>query len=746
MRSTAVLTRSQIAATGAAAVATVLAAFSLQPIYSGWGWLLPCIAIVALIGLTGWACRALRIPAPLQPLIGVAVLITFATAMATRSTALVGVIPTPTSLAQLQVLVGRGLSEAEAAFTPTPLTPALLLLTVGCIGLVALMVDVLGVSLRLPTLAGLPLLAVYAFPTAVVPDGVVWWIFPLVAAGWLGLLAVSQRDSLRSWSTSRGVRVATVTSMAWRAGAAAIALAVALPLLVPGLTERVIGSGLGGGGTPFGGGGESVGDTVSIDPFVSMRRGLLSQDDREVLTYRTSTGDPTYLRLVALTHFDGVTWRELPPDELSIRSPMTDLLVPSGLDEQQDRVTISIGPLEGKTLPLPAGTTALVPDNDRARTAFTQQGWTFDDDAATASVTIGTSAGLEYTSAAPLSDIPSSILRAASASVPLRLQSRLDVPDDLPLSVVTLARNVTSSATTPFDRAVALQSYFTEEGGFRYSTQVLSDPNESFIEQFLTDRVGYCQQFAGAMAIMARTVGIPSRVIIGFSPGERRDDGSWSVSANDAHAWPELWFEGAGWVRFEPTPRVDSASGVAAPPYAPRERPASTPADRAERATTVDPGPVPSSPTADPDAWRWIALAVSITAGLLAALIPAIRRRVRRSRRLSPRSPAEDAWDELRDVAVDLGLPWNDADSPRAAGARLVTTARLSGAAEDALGTVVRATERSRYAQGGWTSRSGLAEEVAVVREAMVGRADLGMRMRAVLWPRSITRRSRSGE
>jgi transglutaminase-like putative cysteine protease len=617
-----------------------------------------------------------------------------------------------------------------------------MLVTVGCVGLVAILVDVLGVSLRLPLLAGLPLLAVYAFPAAVVVDGVTWWLFPIAASGWIGLLAVSQRDSVRSWSTSRGVRVSTVGSMARRAGAAAIALAVAVPLLIPGLTERVIGSGLGGAGTPFGGGGQSAGDTVRIDPFVSMRRGLLSQDDREVLRYRSTSNDPVYLRLVALTHFDGVTWQEMPPDELNILVPISDLLTSTPDTRRLEQVDISIGVLDGTSLPLPAQTTALRPTNDRAQSTLIQEGWVFDNDTGTASVNIGSSVGLEFVASTTAGDLAPAVLNAATRDVPSSLQSQVRIPDDLPLSVVTLTRKVTSGAQSPFERAVALQSYFTEDGGFRYSTQVLSDPNESFLEQFLTDRAGYCQQFAGAMAVMARIAGIPARVIIGFSPGTRNDDGSWSVSANDAHAWPELWFDTAGWVRFEPTPRVDATSGVNPPPYAPRSRQIPTPADRAERAVGPDPGEIPAVPAAaDPDAWRRVALTVSLLVGLLAALIPAILRRVRRSRRLAQSASAEDAWDEVRDAALDLNLPWNDADSPRTAGARLVTAARLPATAQSALEAVVHATERSRYSAQGWTSRTGLADDVSVIREAMVERADRRIRLRAVLWPRSVLRK-----
>src|SRR5690606_28719934 len=80
-------------------------------------------------------------------------------------------------------------------------------------------------------------------------------------------------------------------------------------------------------------------------------------------------------------------------------------------------------------------------------------------------------------------------------------------------------------------------------------------------------RTGYCEQFSASMALMARSLGIPARVAVGFLSPERAGN-DWVFSAHDLHAWPELYFEGAGWVRFEPTP--GSRSG-GAPDYT-RER------------------------------------------------------------------------------------------------------------------------------------------------------------------------------
>ena len=136
------------------------------------------------------------------------------------------------------------------------------------------------------------------------------------------------------------------------------------------------------------------------------------------------------------------------------------------------------------------------------------------------------------------------------------------IPRDLPESLIELSREVTEDARTPLAKAVAIQNYL-RSGEFEYSTERLPGSGYQALENFLLrDRRGYCEQFASAMAMMARVAGIPSRVSVGFLPGEREGD-SWAVSIRDMHAWPELYFANYGWVRFEPTPASVTGSPAA---------------------------------------------------------------------------------------------------------------------------------------------------------------------------------------
>jgi transglutaminase-like putative cysteine protease len=144
-----------------------------------------------------------------------------------------------------------------------------------------------------------------------------------------------------------------------------------------------------------------------------------------------------------------------------------------------------------------------------------------------------------------------------------------DLGQYLPLA--RLAEDVAGRARTPYDAASRLENWFLNSGGFRYSNQppVISPPLVNFVTH---TRAGYCQYFAGAMALMLRYLGIPSRVAVGFAGGEySQSRHAWLFTDRDAHAWVEVWFKGYGWLPFDPTPpipgtaRVPTLPGVSTP-------------------------------------------------------------------------------------------------------------------------------------------------------------------------------------
>ena len=244
---------------------------------------------------------------------------------------------------------------------------------------------------------------------------------------------------------------------------------------------------------------------------------------------------------------------------------------------------------------------------------------------------------------------------------------------------------------------VALQDWFRSE--FTYSTDVPDGHGNSAIESFLEDRVGYCEQFAGTFAAMARSLGIPARVAVGFTQGQLQDDGAYLVLGRNAHAWPEVWFDGYGWVPFEPTPGrgmpgAEAYTGVppqqdGEPPVTttttPRQRPprlrpptttvagqgAVPPPPPAATTTTTTPA-TEQSPPPQSDAPRdrrsrgSLVLAVVAVAALLLAL-PEIVRRWRRRRRAPITDPAHallELWDRALRAMAAVGFRADPALTP----------------------------------------------------------------------------------
>ena len=261
---------------------------------------------------------------------------------------------------------------------------------------------------------------------------------------------------------------------------------------------------------------------------------------------------------------------------------------------------------------------------------------------------------------------------------PADIDRFIDFNEEVPRALGQLARRQIEGASTPFEAAWLLQHWFRDSDEFEYSTEVSTGHDTLDLEAWLTDpdslnyKTGYCEQFAAAMAYLGRVIGIPSRVVWGFTPGtvEQQDDGSELIVVRDhnAHAWVEMWMDGFGWVRFDPTPRADGTlpESVTAEfdpaPYLPESGEEPTSLDQPgffdesqfeEGGGAI--GPISDANTGFRLTWIWLALPV--LAGLL-ALVPLLKafRRNRRIKRLH-QGDITAAWDEIVDRLADLGQP-----------------------------------------------------------------------------------------
>lgn len=670
-------------------------------------------------------------------------------------------LPTPGAWTELREVLAQALASSRRYAAPVPVdAPPVgpLFVVVGMVA--AVLLDLVALSWRRVAAAGLLLLALHLVPANLGVD-VSWWLFCLVAAGFLALLALDTNDLVLRWGTpleddpsqarTRLVSTGNGGAAATRIGALATVGALALSSVLAATVPR---SSIG----PWSPGSGSGPQVTLTSPLVDMRRDLDRGADISLLVV-DSERRPTYVRNAVLSTFDGQEWSTgdrsgvpLPePDEAEL--PLTGV-APSLRRTVQDYAFTATHAFRSKWLPVMPLTTRVDVAGDWRWDRNTSDAASFTEELTTSGESWQLSAvELEY-DAGTLDRAP-----AGRGEVPA-VFSRL--PGDLPEVVGRTAAEVTAGESSRFAKATALQDWFRSE--FEYSLDRVETVDNDALVEFLSPdgRVGYCEQFAAAMAVMARTLGIPSRVAVGFLEPRRVGVSTWEFSSHDLHAWPELYFPGSGWVRFEPTP-ASRASGV--PDYteatsAPRNEPSLT-----ASATPSPTAPTPSAqrPRNEPEtqpqaqveesfAWQpvaWTGLGLVVLAGL--ALTPQWLRQRRRRRRFDDGDP-EALWAELRDTAVDLGLGWPEGRSPRSTGAAVLDWVDASSrtTVQEPLDRVVVAVERTRFARPGTedeqaraASQRELGGDAEACVEALSRASGRGARWRARWMPRSLLARVR---
>jgi transglutaminase-like putative cysteine protease len=161
--------------------------------------------------------------------------------------------------------------------------------------------------------------------------------------------------------------------------------------------------------------------------------------------------------------------------------------------------------------------------------------------------------GQQYTVVSSVSVATVNELKGAGTEYPTWAQRYLRLPRSVPQRVRDEARRVTAGAETPYDKALALESYLRQ---FRYSTRVKQPPpDRDWVDYMLFDsKEGYCDYYAAAMAVLLRSVGVPARVASGFAPGDKDPSGEFIVvKESHAHSWTEAYFPSYGWINFEPS-------------------------------------------------------------------------------------------------------------------------------------------------------------------------------------------------
>jgi hypothetical protein len=681
-------------------------------------------------------------------------------------------IPTYHSVAVLGRLVPQAFDQFRFS-PPVPDSRPVSLVTAAGIGLTAIIVDIVAVRLRRPAVAGVPLLVLYSVPVAsnLKTFGVVQTVtFAAALAGYLALLSADGRMRLRMWGrlvTFRYVQPADeagagpdtreLAASGRRIGLAAVCLAVIVPFILPTVHARDV-FGTTNNGKPHG-----VGS--GLDAFLGVQREL-TEHPQPVLSYTTNAADAEqqYFQVFALNYNtrSNAWFPQFPAGVLGSRpvvGPVLPYSPPGQLASTPASVVTTTVHIAGGR----GGPTAYLPvPYAPVNLQIGGNGWEELAGSLMILSQLQDLSGVSYRVTSREADpAPASIDNPNGQFVPGNIQTEYGTysgPDEPRL--LTIARRHTQGALTLLQAAVDLQNWF-ESSAFTYSLKP-DLPTSHWLLKFLTtDRRGYCQQFAWAFAVLARLVGIPSRIAVGYTGGSAGRHGTWHVTTADAHAWPELYFPGEGWLRFEPTPHGTGDQGTATvPSYAigPSTGPGGPlPGGPSQSQTSHGnsngtgrrtqtlkhlahgQAGVAAAPAPKSDAGPWLAIGIPLLVVLLLTW-PALTRLITRRRRwltaAGDAGLAQAAWLELTDDLADLGLPSAPGETPRAVARRVTQQASLDAAAAQAMSRVATAEERARYARLALPA-SGLAADVRTVRRATGASLTRQQRLRALLLPAS---------
>jgi len=553
----------------------------------------------------------------------------------------------------------------------------------------------------------------------------------------------------------------------------ALALTLLLQLVVPGFDQGTFpqGSRLNPWGTANG-----------LNPMISLGNSLRSPTGTGRITYATNAATAPYLRSVTVDSFDGDSWS--PDDRDASRRVGTGRIDP-GVDstvEEQVRVVTAVnaGQFTSPYLPVPYAPEAVNGLTGR---------WSWDPSTLSIKGVDLNSRNQQYVVMSVAPKLTPATLAQSSAPVRGIPDTFTRIPGNVPQIVRQTADAVTAGSANSYAKAMAIQKYLRSVE-FRYSLQSpvqggYDGNGLSVLADFLAQKSGYCVHFASAMAVMARLEGIPSRIAVGYAPG--RATGAtvsiagqgalpeYEVDARDAHAWPELYFQGVGWVAFEPTPSRGVVPAYAIEPAAPSG--ASTnenndgliPTDDPKPSAAPAPAPLPlPGPGGEAGSGnRFVPLLYGAGALLLAILLlasPALARGGLRRRRLrvagaGTSGSAAPAWAELQDLATDFRVLPRDSETPRHFAARLrgSSALRTPGAqdagvtggtdatAQAAVAELTADFERQQYGRpdAGAPAGGAPADRIALVRDALRENASWWTRLRATWLPPSLLARWR---
>ncbi|MGJ9403257.1 transglutaminase TgpA family protein [Arthrobacter sp. KK5.5] len=715
----------------AVAAAVLFAAGSLAGVFEGWRWLEHATVTVAATSATAGVLRSRGAASPWPTLGALAALGLTLTVQFFADTAVLGIVPTTSTIQRAFEIFPQAneavLSQSAPVLAETPLV----FLTCLSVGLVAVTVDLIAFGLGFPALSAIPLAVVLAAASLIKPAGAG---LGHVAATGVGFLLILGAARLAETSQVPGGTLRSgLGRQAVLIGVASVAAMLVVPLALPGFNTGLL---------PEGRRLYLWGEPTGVNPVLNLGNNLRSPLGLTTIEYFTDSEEPLYLRTAVIGDLNAPRWQPS-DDDVARLTVDTRLPAPGGesgagatmVAESLDVSTrISTGNYQSPWLPLPRGATTVAGLDGR---------WGWYGETATLFADEGTSSlDQDFTIGSLVPVLSPELLEASddALSADPGIVGRMvpdvyaSVPGDLPAIVRDTAVEVVAEAgaESAYERAVALQNHLRGVD-YTYSEETPLEQGYdgnglAVVEAFLEQKSGYCIHYSSAMALMSRALGIPSRIAIGYAPGrtngqvETGPDGQelvgYQLSPRSAHAWPELYFAGIGWVPFEPTPGRGAAPSYAPEQPGPAAQPTEDPLlpEASVGATTSEESSSEAEPSADEapgaDGTGGAANLIGFGAlGVFALLGPHGIRRILRARRLGRIRAMDDAaprridalrdgplaaWEELAALGTDYGLGMREAETAHDYAARLHQRAPETARS---LETLRDAYERVRYAR-----------------------------------------------
>ena len=653
-----------IAATVAITLLSVVTTIGFCRVFAGWEFLGPMLVVVIGVHLVSLGLRLVSVSGYVA--VPLALLALFELiAWKYYPTSLSGPFPTATTWRYISADLHLARDQFPSAVAPVAAVGGFVVAAAAASGVAALLSDAFAFRAYGRAEAAVPNAVLFIFAAALGVDNhrvaltAAWLAAALVV---IAALRMTHSQIEHAWiGRPARVVISMVPLVAALAGCAALGGAVMGPRL-PGAGEKALLN-------------TRDRNTVTqvLSPLVDIRSRLINLKNTELFT--VDAAEPHYWRATGLSYFNGTTWG-----------------IPEGTEggdfqaapasSRELRQTVHIVGLGGPLLPAAYGPVRV----DGGNVYYVPLTGTLVEP------TPGLKRGATYSIVSAVSDLSPEQLRAATSNAPADPMS-LDLPNSFPGSVRDLALQITAGSTSVYDKSFALEQYF--QHNFVYDLTVQRGHSDNALENFLRIKRGYCEQFSAAFAAMARAVGIPARVAVGFTYGDLGTDDKYHVFGRNAHAWPEVWFDQYGWVSFEPTPGrgepgtaayTGQPAAQALPDNSGNDGTGDSVPNSAAVTTTISPAGGAGGPTTtifDPEAtpsttrapvlpastvdkgvsgWSKLAFALLVLGGGWAFALPRLLR-IRARRRAASTAPARirQSWErsiralDLLELAPDLG-------------------------------------------------------------------------------------------